>query len=56
MKKYLFFVLIIFISSLGFAQEVEKIFETDEVKYKSREPARLGPLCTFMKSQEVFTD
>ena len=43
MKKYLFFVLIIFISSLGFAQEVEKIFETDEVKYKSREPARFGP-------------
>ena len=43
MKKYLFFVLIIFISSLGFAQEVEKIFETDEVKYTSREPARFSP-------------
>lgn len=43
MKKYLFFVLIIFISSLGFAQEVEKIFETNEVKYTSREPARFAP-------------
>ena len=43
MKKYLFFVLIIFISSLGFAQEVEKIFETNEVKYTSREPARFSP-------------
>ena len=43
MKKYLFFVLIIFISSLGFAQEVEKIFQTNEVKYTSREPARFAP-------------
>ena len=34
MKKYLFFVLIIFISSLGFAQTIERLVKTEDIKLK----------------------
>lgn len=44
MKKCLFIFLILSISFFNaYSQIVEKIFETDEVKYTSREPARFAP-------------
>lgn len=44
MKKSLLFFFVLLVSVFNvFSQTVEKIFETDEVKYKSGEPARFGP-------------
>ena len=44
MKKSLLIFLVLLTSFFNvFSQTVEKVFETDEVKYKSREPARFGP-------------
>ena len=44
MKKNIFIMILSFLFIFGLsAQTVEKVFETDEVKYKSREPARFGP-------------
>lgn len=42
-KKLLLTALIFSVSILCFAQEVEKIFQTNEVNYTSREPARFAP-------------
>ncbi len=44
MKKSLLIFLVLLTSFFNvFSQTVEKVFETDEVKYKSGDPARFGP-------------
>ncbi|MCR5400701.1 MAG: YARHG domain-containing protein, partial [Treponema sp.] len=44
MKKSLLIFLVLITSFFSvFSQTVEKVFETDEVKYKSGDPARFGP-------------